>query len=55
MAMNAARQPKWVASTPPAAMPSTEPNMPAAVKAPVRVARMAGGKRLRMMASPTLP
>ncbi len=55
MAINAVRQPKRAATTPPSPMPSTAPNMPPEVKAPVRVARMDGGKMLRITASPTLP
>ena len=33
------RQPKWTATAPPSATPSTEPNEPPAMKAPVSEAR----------------
>ena len=39
IAANDQRQPNWTASAPPRATPSTEPNEPPAMKAPVSEAR----------------
>ncbi|MNJ55734.1 hypothetical protein D3C77_512480 [compost metagenome] len=55
MPANAQRQPKCWASTPPRAMPSTEPNMPPAMNAPARVERMSRGNTATTTAMPTLP
>jgi hypothetical protein len=55
IAANAQRQPRCAATVPPRAMPSTEPNMPPAMKAPVSVARMCLGNTDNTTATPTLP
>ena len=39
IAANDQRQPNWTARAPPSATPSTEPNEPPAMKAPVSEAR----------------
>ncbi|MNC28956.1 hypothetical protein D3C75_771870 [compost metagenome] len=55
MPAKAQRQPRKCASTPPVAMPSTEPNMPPEMKAPERVARISRGNTETTTAMPTLP
>ncbi|MOA12304.1 hypothetical protein D3C78_1322860 [compost metagenome] len=55
MPAKAQRQPSRWASTPPVAMPSTEPNMPPEMKAPDRVARISRGNTDTTTAMPTLP
>ncbi|MNI37127.1 hypothetical protein D3C73_912020 [compost metagenome] len=52
---NDQRQPSFAAMAPPRAMPSTEPNMPPAMNALARVARMCLGNTEITTAIPTLP
>ena len=55
MPANDQRQPSLAAMAPPKAMPNTEPNMPPAMKALARVARMCLGNTEITTAIPTLP
>ncbi len=55
MPAKAQRQPRCAAMPPPRPMPSTEPNMPPAMKAPVSVARKCLGNTDSTTARPTLP
>ena len=49
------RQPSWTARMPPRKTPSTEPNEPPAMNAPVSEARLVGAKTISTTARPTLP
>ncbi|MCY1177899.1 hypothetical protein D9M73_182250 [compost metagenome] len=55
MPANDQRQPSLAAIAPPKAMPNTEPNIPPAMKALARVARMCLGNTEITTAMPTLP
>ncbi|MNP09819.1 hypothetical protein D3C76_1019390 [compost metagenome] len=55
MPANDQRQPSLAAIAPPNAMPNTEPNIPPAMKALARVARMCFGNTEITTAMPTLP
>ncbi|MCY1358731.1 hypothetical protein D9M69_452730 [compost metagenome] len=54
MMTKAERQPRCSAMMPPNAMPSTEPNMPPAMKVLMRVARICLGNTESTTAIPTL-